>query len=263
VKNTATYERYSLVGVDRAVAILNVFDGSGSLALVDIARAAGLSETTTLRYVSSLASHELLEREDASGRYRLGLGLFQLGQRALGIDDPRKTALPVMEELLDRFEETVNLAMRHADELVLVEVLESRRSIRKGARVGDRDDWHASSLGKAVLAALPPDEAWALLERLPRPVRTRRTITSTERLLAHLRGVRRRGYAVDDEEHEVGLRCVGAAIRDRRGAPSFAISVSGPTARLGRERLTEIGGAVSLGAADISLRLGYLPERAR
>src|SRR5262245_40993861 len=125
---------YSVAAVDRVAAILGVFDGKPSWSLAEIARATGLSEPTALRYLSSLTKNGLVERDDA-GRYRLGLRLFRLGQRALGDPDPRKVALPFMERLLERFEETVNLAMRHGDEIVIIEVIEGTRSIKKGATI--------------------------------------------------------------------------------------------------------------------------------
>ena len=251
--------RYSLVGVDRAVAVLDVFDRPASLALVDIARAANLSEATTLRYVSSLAAHGLLERDEL-GRYRLGLALFRLGERALQAHDPRRLALPVMEELLAEFQETVNLGIGRNDELILIEAVESTHSIRKGAAVGERDHWHASALGKALLAVLPVERRCALLERQERPALTTRTLTEIDDLLAELELVHARGYAVDDEESEEGLRCVGAAIRDHRGAASFALSISGPVNRLDAARMREAGKAVSYAAARLSARLGYDAE---
>jgi len=260
VKTATRDNRYSLVGVDRTVAILDAFEAAGPLALVEIARAANLSEATTLRYVSSLVAHGLLERDDDSARYRLGLTLFRHGERALQAHDPRKIALPVMDSLLAKCQETVNLGLSRKDELVLIEALESTRSIRKGATVGERDHWHASALGKSLLATLPVDDARAVLERQPRPALTKRTITAVDDLLAELAKVRTRGYAVDDEETEEGLRCVAAAIRDRRGAATFALSISAPANRLANRTMAEAGKAVAAAAAAISAQLGYESE---
>src|SRR6266511_2681662 len=223
---------FSLAGIDRAMAIIGAFDDQPELALADLARSTGLSEPTALRYATSLATHGFLERDAANGRYRLGMRLFELGHKALRARDPRSIALPYMMRLRGKFEETVNLAMRHGDDLVLIEVLESRRSIRKGARLGDRDCWHASSLGKAVLAHVDRAAARALLERQECRQFTPQTITSVERLLDELDSVRARGFAVDDRENETDLRCVGAAILDRHGVPQYALSIAGPANRL-------------------------------
>ena len=161
MKEAPVSPKYSVAAVDRAVAVIAAVDATRSGSLAEVARATGLSDATALRYLASLARNDLVEREAETGRYRLGIRLFQLGQRALGDRDPRRAALPFMKGLLERFEETVNLAMRNRQELVLVEVLESRRSIKKGASVGDRDTWHSSALGKAILASArwrPPRE---------------------------------------------------------------------------------------------------------
>jgi IclR family acetate operon transcriptional repressor len=248
---------YMLAGIDRAVAILDACGTTPAPSLVEIARSAGLSDATASRYLTSLAAHGLIERDEATRRYRLGLRLFQLGQRALSGRDPRAVALPFMERLLERFGETVNLAMRHADELILIEALESTRSIKKGATVGDRDHWHASSLGKAILAALPKDEARRLAAKCERARYTPRTITDVDELLAHLASVRERGYAVDDEESEAELCCVGIAILDRRGAPSYALSIAGPASRFGLRLIEEIGVELKATAEMISRDLGH------
>lgn len=240
------------------MAIIAAFDGVRELTLADLARQTGLSEPTALRYATSLTTHGFLEREPHTGRYRLGIRLFELGQKALRERDPRSIALPHMARLRSRFEETVNLAMRHDDDLVLIEVLESPRSIRKGARLGDRDHWHASSLGKAVLAQLDRDEARMLLERQERHPLTPHTTTSVERLLDELDLVRARGFAVDDLENEPDLRCVGAAILDRQGAPQYAISIAGPATRVTPEATVEMGAELREVAAAVSAALGYV-----
>jgi IclR family acetate operon transcriptional repressor len=250
---------FSLASVDRAAAILAAFDDLPELALAELARRTRLSEPTALRYATSLATHRLLERDGATGRYRLGLRLFELGHKALRERDPRAVALPHMLRLRNRFEETVNLAMRHGDDLVLIEVIESPRSIRKGALLGDRDYWHASSLGKAILAHLDRAEAQAVLQRHEREKLTPQTITSVERLLDELDVVRARGYAVDDLENESDLRCVGAAVLDRHGLPRYALSIAGPANRLTREAAHGMGPDLLEAAVAISARLGYLP----
>jgi DNA-binding IclR family transcriptional regulator len=253
---------FSLASIERAMAILGAFDDRPELPLADLARSAHLSEATALRYATSLATHGFLERDPATGRYRLGVRLFELGQKSLRRRDPRTIALPHMSRLRDRFAETVNLAMRHGDDLVLIEVLESTRSIRTGAQLGDRDCWHASSLGKAVLAHLSKDDARALLERLERPLLTPNTITSVDGLLDELAVVRAQGFAIDEREVDEDLRCVGAAILDRHCRPEYAISIAGPATRLTRDAAPGIGAELREAAAAISAALGYLAPQA-
>lgn len=250
-------QRYHIVAVERALSVLGAFEQSAEWRLVDIARATGLTETTALRYLSTLVEHQMVER-DEEGVYRLGMRLFQLGQRALGRPDVRHIAFPQMEALLERFEETVNLAVQSRDHVVIIDVLESRQSIRKGAAVGETDHWHSSGLGKAILAGLPEAEAVSLLEHQGLPQHTAHTLSSIQAILGQLAEVRSRGYAIDDEEGEPGLRCVAAAVRDRRGRPKYAISVSGPAQRLRSEIIPEIGEAVVVAAGHVSRALGDL-----
>ncbi|HEX4518728.1 MAG TPA: IclR family transcriptional regulator [Gaiellaceae bacterium] len=248
---------YSHEAIDRTVRVLEAFSGDGPLSLAEVARSASLNDATALRYLTSLCNHGLVERVPESGRYRLGIRLFELGQRALLGRDPRQLARPYMEALLSQFEETVNLAMHHGDELIVIEVIESRQSIKKGAMVGERDRWHASSLGKAILAQMPASEAERLVSSTGLLPLTQSTITSADVLFEQLAAVRELGYAVDDEETLENLRCAGAAVFDRHGIPAYALSVAGPKDRIPARRLREIGAAVQLAASALSAELGH------
>jgi len=242
--------------VKRTIAILSALERSGSMRLTDVARNAGLSEPTSFRYLATLVDHRMVDREP-DGTYRLGLRLFTMGQGAVGQRDVRKVALPHMDWLLETFEETVNLAIRRGDDLMVVEVVESQRSIRKGASIGDIDVWHCSGLGKAVMALLREQEVRQILARRGTAAFTERTLASADDVVAQLELVRGLGYAVDDEEAEAGLRCIAAAIRDRHGVPLYALSVSGPAARIEPDSFPEIGAAVASAASEISCALGY------
>jgi IclR family acetate operon transcriptional repressor len=252
----AEQQNYSLDSVDRVAAVLSALEKSAEQNLEQVARAAGLNESTALRYLLSLSKHEFVERDDATGRFRLGLGLFRLGMRSIGFRDAITAAQPVMEKLRARFGESVNLATRQRGQVVLVHVLESAAPARKGAKAGESDFWHASSLGKALLAALPAGEVQALLGPGPYEGYTPNTIVGTDELARDLERARNRGYAVDDEESVEGLRCVGAAIFNHGGAAEYAISVSGPKSRMPYQRTEEVGAALIEAAAAISRSLG-------
>ena len=252
-----TTDSFSLTSIARAVSILEAFRDATDLSLAELSRASGLSEATALRYASSLTTHGLLERDPGSGRYTLGMRLFLLGEDALRGRDPRGAALPHMRRLRDLFSETVNLAMRNGDELILIEVVESPRSLRLGANLGERDEWGSSAVGKAILAQLEEGEARLLLnETMPRR-------DDAASILAQLPRARKRGYAVDDGECKPGLRCVGAPIFDRTGAPRYALSVAGPSGRITMASVPAIGAELREAAAAISAELGHLPSLRR
>ena len=255
--NAQPAPRPVLESVDRTVRILRAFGPDEELMLADVARRAGLSEATALRYLSSLGHFGLVQRTPTS-RYRLGWEVFRLGQLAVANRFPREIALPVMEWLLDEFNETVNIALREGDDLVIVEVLQSTRGLKKVNEVGQLDPWHASALGKAMLARMPVAERHALIERHGLPRLTERTITDVAALDEDLERSLERGYAIDDQEAEDELTCVGAPVLDATGEPLFALSVSFLTHRLQDRGLDYAGQAIADAARELQDRLGYV-----
>ena len=253
----AEQSNYSLESVDRMASILHTLELAPEQTLEQVARQSGLNESTALRYLLSLSKYELVERNETSGRFRLGLSLFRLGSRSIGYRDIVTVSLPVMERLLAQFGESVNLATRQQEQVMLLKVLESANPTRKGATAGETDAWHASSLGKSLLAAMPPESAMEIIAAAsPLVVYTPNTLIKPEAIARDLQQTQQRGYAIDDEESVEGLRCVGAAIRDHAGTPRFALSVSGPKSRMPYQRTEEIGAMVARGAAEISKALG-------
>jgi IclR family acetate operon transcriptional repressor len=263
---TATRERapgdtsaHPVQAVQRTLRLLEELGNAGAAgaSLAALARAAGLSEPTAMRYLATLADGDFAERDAVTGRYRLGLGVLVLSERALGDVDPRPIVLPYMEQLRTAYGHTVNLAAFRVNRIVLIEVLEGIRSIRKGARVGEQDSLHSTALGKAILAQLPRERALALLEENGLHPATEHTLTSVEALEEQFRQIHELGYAVDDEEGEIGLRCVGVAILDRRGAPAYGLSISAPANVFGLDTAAQVGPLLVRVGATLSQRLGY------
>jgi IclR family acetate operon transcriptional repressor len=252
----AAHEKDSLESIDRMMTVVGALERAHDQPLEAIAREAGLSESTALRYLLSLSKHDLIERNEVTGNFRLGLKLFRLGALAIDRRDIAHIAQPVMAQLLDRFGESVNLATRLRTNIVLIRVVDSPNPVRKGARVGETDSWHATSLGKALLAAMTEAEAGEILSGLQFTAFTPNTITSAKDILRDLEGVKTRGYAIDDEESVEGLRCVGAAIHNHDGDPSYALSVSGPKSRMPYARIQEIGTMLAQSARELSRNLG-------
>jgi DNA-binding IclR family transcriptional regulator len=256
VVRRAEQAKYSLESIDRMIAVLDALESAHDQSLDQVARASGLSESTALRYLMSLAKHDFVERNARTGSFRLGLRLFRLGTLAVDRRDVVNIARPAMEAMLKAFGESVNLATRQAGNIVLISVLDSPNPVRKGSSVGETDVWHATSLGKALLAQMTDAEAGAILAGVPLTAFTPNTMTTVEALLRDLKAVRARGYSIDDEEAVEGLRCVGAAIRDHDGIPSYALSVSGPKSRMSYSKIQEVGAALVEGAAQLSRSLG-------
>jgi DNA-binding IclR family transcriptional regulator len=254
----ALNDRYWVRAVDRTVQLLEAVadDGGRGKTLTEVARLAGMPEPSALRYLATLAQRGLVEREGSGeqGRYRIGLGLFGLAERAVGYPDLRAIALPYMHRLLTCYEETVNLALFRHKRLVIIEVLEGLRSIRQGARLGEQDRLRSTALGKAILATNTDEEALSLLRAEPIEQHTPQTITTDEGMLRELRAIRRRGYAVDEEESEIGLRCVGVAILGRPGH-AFGLSISGPSHLFTQELVREAGPVLCEISRELTTRL--------
>jgi len=252
----AELANYALDSVDRMASVLHAFEAAAEQSLEQVARATGLNESTALRYLLSLCKHGFVERSDDTGLFRLGLGLFRLGTLAMDSRDVFTLADPVMDRLQARFGESVNLAALQQGQVVLIRILGRPDSLRKEGKVGEIDPWHATSLGKAMLAALPLAEATRILTGVPLPRHTPNTRTDLDALVRELGSIRLLGYSVDDEEVVEGLRCVGVAIRGPKGQVQYGLSLSGPKSRMTYARIQEIGAVLIATAADLSRDLG-------
>jgi len=256
VKTTAGPEKGSnLIGVARTARILAAVAEAESGNLTEISRRTELNEATALRYLNSLTSLGYVERFNAN-QYRLGWELFRLGQRAFTNQIPSDAVLPTMERLVNEFNETVNFAAHKDRSVVILEVVEGRRAVKKVSDVGQTDPWHASALGKSLLATMP-DSVWRdIVASAGLPELTTHTITSMKKMAAEVKEIRERGFAVDREEAAEELTCVAAAVPTANGESSrYALSISFLTHRLTAENLEHAGAQVIAGARDIALKL--------
>jgi IclR family acetate operon transcriptional repressor len=195
-----------------------------------------MPKSSVHRYLEVLVQEGFLERDAQSGTYRLGAQIVSLAINETPLLVLR--ARPYLERLRDRFDETVNLGILSGDNIVYLDIVESPRTVRLAARVGDRDMVHSTALGKAIVAGLPEAEVRAMLQRTGLPRRTANTITRAQDFMKHLELVRRHGFAVDDQENDVEGRCVAVAIPASR--VQYAISVSGITSRFPMSKTTDV-----------------------
>ncbi|HWB85722.1 MAG TPA: IclR family transcriptional regulator [Bryobacteraceae bacterium] len=249
---------YRIQVLDRVFRILDILaDGAADTTLSEIAAALGLHKSTVHRLLMVLESARFVERNAGTGKYHLGSRVIELGFSAASRLDVYDVARPHLHWLVEETGETAHLAVLRDGEVVSLSDVESRQMVRTPANAGSRTPAHCTALGKAILAFTPPEQiAQFLRGRTLRPV-TGRTITSASGLRAELRAVRARGYAVDDEEWEPGLRCIGAPVRDGTGAVIAAISISGPVFRIDQSRLLTLANPVMRAANRVSSSLGY------
>jgi IclR family KDG regulon transcriptional repressor len=237
-------ESYNVRAVERAMQILSAFDTErGDRGVSEIAQVTGLHKATTHRIMMTLLNGGFLERAPDGERFRLGLRVVELGLGALRGLDLRQAAFPYMQQLVDRFDETCDLGIFDRGMVLYVEVVHSKHSLTIAARVGRRLPAYCTASGRVFLAFLPPEVVEPLLSEPLMPC-TQRTTTSLAQLREELEATRQRGYALDDEEFEEGIRAVSAPIRDIDGNVIAALSMPGPVHRMPLQRLSEIVSAL-------------------
>ncbi|GLY21485.1 IclR family transcriptional regulator [Micromonospora sp. NBRC 101691] len=244
--------------LDRALAVLLAFRGDVVERKVsDVSRELGLHKSTASRLFRALADAGFLQRNEETGAYRLGVTVFELGARYLGGIDLHALARPLVHELAEREGESVNLAVREGLDAISLYIAQGTRNVQLVSRLGRRIPLWVSAAGKALLVDHDDDALRRMLSDAPLTALTPNTITSRDAFLTHMAGVRERGWALNDEESELGLRVVAAPVRDRFGAVTAAISVSGPIFRLDRNRVEELAAAARRTADELSRQLGH------
>jgi IclR family transcriptional regulator, KDG regulon repressor len=243
--------------VARAFAILDILStkGDSGLALMDTANRLRMSKSTTHRYLITLERLGAVER-DVQDRFHLGLKMIELAGLTLASNDLRKHAEPFLDELAGRTKETIHLAVPSGTEVVYIAKADSALSIRMFSYIGAKAPMYCTALGKAILAHSTAAKVNEVITAGLQG-RTPHTITSRQALLDELDKVRSLGYAIDDEENEPGVGCVGAPIFDYSVRVIGAISISGPLDRMTRTRRLELGAIVRDTGLRLSKRLGY------
>ena len=250
--------QYRIQVIDRAVAVLDCFSfDKPELSVGEVSLATDLHKATAHRILMALEYNGLVEQNQETAKYRLGLKLFKLGHLTVARRDLRDVAKPYLRELVEETGETAHLAVLYADEVLYLEKVEGPHVLRMPSRVGRHIPTYCTSLGKAMLSCLDEREVKRIVQTYPIREYTPNTANDVKALLTELERVRQRGYAVDDEEFELGLRCVGAPIRDYTGEMVGAIGVAGPSTRLKREIIAATGNVVLQGAIAISRALGF------
>ena len=249
---------YRVQVLDRAVSVLDALAArQEDASLAELCRAVGLHKSTVHRLMMVLEGHRLVSKNPENGRYRLGLKLFEFGTKAVAALDLREHSRPYLTRLLQETKETVHFCILDLGDVVYLEKMEPERSVRMSSRVGRRHPAYCTAVGKAMMAELPETELEDLLAQIELKPVTSRTITSVEALRAEFKLIHERGYAVDDEEMEEGVRCVGAAVRDHAGRAIAAVSVSGPSFRVTGTQIPIIAECVGRAATELSSELGY------
>jgi DNA-binding IclR family transcriptional regulator len=244
--------------VARAFDILGVIADEGSdIAITEVAEKVKLHKSTTHRLIMMLEASRFVERNEQTGRYSIGSRVIELGLSALNRLDLYALSKPRLRDLVEESEETAHLGIIQGPEIVLLVTVETKHSLRTSNTAGTRAPAHCSSIGKSILAFMPPGETDAFLRKNDLKPYTSNTITSAARFREEIERTRRRGYGIDDEEAESGLRCIGAPVMNGLDDAVAAVSISGPAFRITDDRVPALAAAVMRTAWLISSSLGY------
>lgn len=243
--------------VDRAIRILDYCADNREVTLTQLAQEMQAPKTTVFDILRTLESRAMVQRDPATGGYSPGLHMIELGYSAVRGYGVRRVLAPVLQALNEELDETVHLTVLDDAEVLYIECYESSKRLRTYSVIGIRGPLHCTSVGKAILAWLPPGKQDDLLGRIDYEGFTENTITDAAALRRELLTIHQRGYAVDDVEHEEGVRCVGVPVFGRQGEVAASVSVSGPTQRITLERVPHLALRMIAAAAEMSRRLGF------
>lgn len=244
----------------RALSIMRHLAASGDgLTLTELSEAAGLPPSTTHRLLTTLESERFVRPDPQVGLWRIGVAAFFVGSAFARSRDTLTLVRPYLRRLMEMSGETTNLFLESDGEAVCIGQIESRHAMRAITGVGGRVRLHSSGAGKALLSHMEPSRRNLLLSSMSLTRVTPSTLTDRSELENALQTVRTTGYAIDDEEHALGLRCVAAPLFDEFGHAIAAISVSGPGARIPLDRLDTIGKLVAQASQEATRDLGGTP----
>lgn len=240
-ENIVEQGRYRVKVLEKSLNILDLFDEKGTeLTAAEINQRLGLNKSTTFRILKILEEADYLERTPDSHKYRLGFKLFRLGSFVEGNAEIQRLSHPFLEALKQECDETVHLVVLHRGEALYLDKIEGKKAIRVVSRVGMKLPAHCSGVGKVLLSSLPEENVKRIIRERGLKRFTQNTITDLPTLRIELARIKELGYAFDNEEIEVGLKCVAAPIKDSRGNVLAAISVSGPRDRFHDAEMSRI-----------------------
>jgi DNA-binding IclR family transcriptional regulator len=254
-------ERAGVQSVERTLDILeSLVDFASEVGLVEISQAVTLPLATVHRLLGTLIRRGYVKQNRQNRKYSLGFRALQMGNDMRQRFSLRLEARPFLHRLMERTGESANLAVLDDGEVVYIDQAQSSKILRMFTQLGNRVPAHSTGSGKVMLAFGPPEAAEGVLRRYGMPRRTSRTITEAGRFAEELVRIRTQGFALDDEEHEDGVRCLAVPVRDGSGQVVASLSVSGPATRLGDEQIRGFTAEILDCGVQLSSRLGYVAQ---
>lgn len=244
--------------VERALQILDLFNEfTPELKITEISEKMGLHKSTVHSLLKTLEKHHYIDRNPENGKYKLGLKLIERGNCVVSTIDIRQVARIYLLNLSRKTGQTVHLGILNGKEGVYIDKIEGESSLIRFSRIGKALPLHATAIGKALLAFQEPKEIHSLLSDYHFTQQTEYTITNKDEFLAHLEMVHQQGYAVDNQENELGVRCIAVPLLNYENAVLGAISISTLISQVNDEQLAEYVKLLKQTGLEISKKLGY------
>lgn len=244
--------------VERSLSIIEVLsECEDGLGLTDISEKVNLHKSTVHRLLNTLIVKGYVHQDGNSNKYKLTLKLFELGSKKVEKMNIVTTARPFLQELMEKTNESVHLVVREGPEIVYVEKIESQNPLRMYSRIGKRMQAYCTAVGKAMLSNISDEEILSVWNNSNIRKLTKYTITDFEKFKQVINIVREKGYATDEQENEIGIRCVAASVMNYNGETCGAISISGSIISFTEEKIDEFSKLVIEYAHKISRELGY------
>jgi IclR family transcriptional regulator, KDG regulon repressor len=252
----------SLKSVRKALQILELFTfDTPELPISDLVKKLSMPKVSVYRFLRVLMKNSFVSQNKQTKKYRLGIKIFELGSIVVRNFDLREVAFPLIVELSKRSGETVHLGVLDNQQVVSIEGVESDQSLRISLPIGKRVYLHSTGIGKAILAFLPEQEVKEIVRQKGLPPFTNNTIVHIDQLMKEIQLIKKRGYSIDNEENEHGIRCVAAPIFDVNKQVVASISISGPSIRIPHARISELSSMVIETSQKISKALGASLKR--
>lgn len=244
--------------VDRAVTVLEILAREGSAGVSDVAAEIGVHKSTAFRLLAALEERDLVEQNSERGKYQLGFGVLRLASAIPGRLDMVRQARPVVDDLAQRFDETINLAVLREHYSVHVQQALGSAAVASQNWIGQLTPLHATSSGKILLAYMSEDRINEILDTAGLKAYTENTVTSRDALLEQLAQARAEGFAAAFEELETGLNAAAVPVRDHTGTVIGALVASGPAYRFDKARIESLADDLKAAGDRISQRMGWL-----
>ncbi|WP_252313090.1 IclR family transcriptional regulator [Sinobaca sp. H24] len=245
--------------VDRALQMIAVISThKEGIGVTGLAEKIGVTKSAAFKILTTLVEHGYAEQDRTTKKYKLGYKYLELSSLLLESMDIRTLARPFLQELEEETNEVIHLVVMDQEQMVYIDKLEGYETLRMHSKVGRRAPGHCTSAGKMILAHLSPEEVEHVLREQGMEPHTPYTITDKGVLLKELEAVRNRGYAVEEQENELGITCIAAPVFDNKKKITGAVSISGPSIRMSKERIQKISPLLIDVTSRISSRLGYI-----